>query len=217
MTRQLARLGCDIAAPIIVYYLLRSGGASYFIALSAGAVPPTVGAGYTLITRRQADSVALLMLTTIVAGLLTSLIAASPRFLLAKDGVFTGVWGVWFIASARTERPAAFIFARPFMEGMQWFASRSWGALWETEPQFRKIWRTSSLIWGSGLLIDAAVRVVISYTLPVDAVPGLGGALFPLTFVVLQLLTNVYYNVAGLYPILGARWTAPHQHSGKLA
>jgi hypothetical protein len=217
MTRQLARMGFDIAAPIIVYYVLRSAGASYLIALSAAAVPPALSALYTLITRRQADSVALLMLTTIVAGLLTSLIAASPRFLLAKDGVFTGVWGIWFIASARTERPAAFIFARPFMEGMKWFASRPWDVLWETEPRFRTIWRVSSVIWGSGLLIDAAVRVVIAYTLPVDAVPGLGGALFPITFDVLQLVTNVYYNLAGLYPILGARWTTRRAYSGELA
>ena len=86
------------------------------------------------------------------------------------------------------------------------FAGWSWDGLWETEPQFRRIWRVSSVIWGSGLLVDAAVRVVISYALPVDAVPGLGGLLYPVTFVVLQVITNVYYNVAGLYPILGARW-----------
>lgn len=52
---------------------------------------------------------------------------------------------------------------------------------------------------------------MISYTLPVDVVPGLGGALYPITFVVLQLITNVYYNIAGLYPILGARWAAPRR------
>ena len=217
MIRQLARLGFDIAAPIIVYYVLRNVGASYLIALSAGAVPPAVSAGYTLLTRREADSVALLMLATIAAGLFSSLIAGSPRFLLAKDGVFTGLWGGWFIASARTERPAALIFARPLMEGMKWFAGNSWDVLWETEPQFRRIWRVSSVIWGSGLLIDAGVRVVISYTLPVDAVPGIGGTLYPITFVVLQLITNVYYNVAGLYPILGARWAARQPRSAELA
>lgn len=148
MTRQLGRLGFDIAAPIALYYVLRGAGLSYLIALSAGAVLPALGATYTLLTRRQADSVAILMVTTMVAGLLTSVIASSPRFLLAKDGVFTGVWGVWFIASARTQRPAAFIFARPLMEGMKLFAGRSWDVVWETEHQFRRIWRVSSVIWG---------------------------------------------------------------------
>jgi hypothetical protein len=52
------------------------------------------------------------------------------------------------------------------------------------------------------------IRVVMSYTLPVAAVPGLGGALWPVTFVVLQVLTNTYYHFAGLNRMLGARWLA---------
>ncbi len=39
-------------------------------------------------------------------------------------------------------------------------------------------------------------------------VPGLGGVLWPATFVVIQVVTNVYYHRAGLYRILGARWLA---------
>jgi hypothetical protein len=40
-------------------------------------------------------------------------------------------------------------------------------------------------------------------------VPGLGGALYPVTFILLQLVTNVYYQMAGLNRMLGARWLAP--------
>ncbi len=47
---------------------------------------------------------------------------------------------------------------------------------------------------------------VIAHSLPVDVAPGLGGALYPVTFVVLQVVTNVYYHRVGLYRILGARW-----------
>ena len=36
----------------------------------------------------------------------------------------------------------------------------------------------------------------------------LGGLLWPVTFVVIQLVTNAYYHRAGLYRILGARWLA---------
>lgn len=56
------------------------------------------------------------------------------------------------------------------------------------------------------MLADAAVRVAMSWTLPVAVVPALGGALWPVTFVVLQVLTNVYYQAAGLNRMLGARW-----------
>ncbi len=45
-------------------------------------------------------------------------------------------------------------------------------------------------------------------------VPGLSGALWPVTFVVLQVITNIYYQVAGLNRMLGARWLArPHPRS----
>jgi len=51
----------------------------------------------------------------------------------------------------------------------------------------------------------------MSCTLPIPVVPGLGGALWPVTFVVLQVGSNVYYHRAGLYRILGAAWIRPAQ------
>jgi hypothetical protein len=40
-------------------------------------------------------------------------------------------------------------------------------------------------------------------------VPALGGSLWPVTFVLIQVVTNVYYHRAGLYQILGAApWLA---------
>ncbi len=48
----------------------------------------------------------------------------------------------------------------------------------------------------------------MSYTLPVTAVPALGGALWPVTFLLLQVITNIYYHFAGLNRLLGARWLA---------
>ncbi|HEY5400844.1 MAG TPA: VC0807 family protein [Trebonia sp.] len=143
-------------------------------------------------------------------SLLTSVLTGSPRFLLAKDGLVTGAWGIWFLVSARGQRrPAALIFGRPLMEPMRLFAVRSWDLLWDAEPKFRRIWRVASVIWGMGPVIDATARVVISYTLPVGPVPAIGSLLYPVTFAVLQVAGNVYFHRAGLYRLLGARWLAP--------
>lgn len=204
--RQLAMLGFDIGAPIGVYYLLHGFGVANLPALGAAAILPALGAAYTLIAKRRADGVALLVLATMVASIGVSVIARQPRFLLAKDGLITGVWGLWFIATVRARRPAAFLFARPLMESMPFYTVRSWDVLWEAEPSFRRIWRVSTVMWGTGMLADAAIRVVMSYTLPIAVVPGLGGALWPVTFVALQVVTNIYYQAAGLNRMLGARW-----------
>jgi hypothetical protein len=213
--RQLAALGFDIGAPIGAYYLLRGCGMTNLPALAAAAVLPALGAVYTLIVRRRADGVALLVLATMAASIAVSAIARQPRFLLAKDGLITGVWGLWFIATVRARRPAAFTFARPLMESLPIYAARSWDALWETEPSFRRIWRVSTVLWGTGMLIDAAIRVVISYTLPISVVPGLGGALWPVTFLALQVVTNIYHQIAGLNRLLGARWQQARHDPGR--
>jgi hypothetical protein len=42
---------------------------------------------------------------------------------------------------------------------------------------------------GGRLLADAAARVVISFTLPTDVVPCLGGALWPVTFLIIQVVS----------------------------
>lgn len=205
--RQIGTIVFDIAAPIALYYGLRAAGLSSLAALAIGAVIPAASAAWVLLRQRRANMVALLVLGTMAASLIISVISHSPRFLLAKDGLITSVWGIWFLASLGA-RLAAFLFARPLMEGRRVFAVRDWDALWDAEPRFRRIWRVSTVIWGLALLADAVIRVVMAYTLPVDVVPALGGALYPVTFVVIQIITNIYYQVAGLNRLLGARWLA---------
>lgn len=46
------------------------------------------------------------------------------------------------------------------------------------------------------MLADAALRVVLADTLPVDEVPGLATALYAVTSAVLVVVTNVYYVAA---------------------
>jgi predicted membrane protein len=46
------------------------------------------------------------------------------------------------------------------------------------------------------------VRVLIAAVLPVSVVPALGAALWPVTFVVLQVVTNVYFARAGFWRFL---------------
>jgi hypothetical protein len=205
----LARVVVGIGLPTALFYALRAEGVSNLLALAAGAALPALGPLLTLLVRRRVDGISVFMAATMGLAVLTSVLTGSPRFLLAKDGLLTGAWGIWFLVSARGQRPAALVFGRPLMEPMRLFAVRSWDLLWATEPKFRRIWRVASVIWGMGLVIDATARVVISYTLPVDAVPAIGSLLYPVTFLVLQVAGNAYFHRAGLYRLLGARWLAP--------
>ena len=161
-------------APITLHYALHAAGVSNLVALGAGAVVPAVGVIVQLLTKRHLDGMGSLVVVTAVAAIVLSAITRSPRFLLAKDGLLTAVWGVWFLATIRFRRPTAFVMARPLLEGRHAFSAGSWDDLWSSEPQFRHIWRVASALWGVGLLTDAVLWVVMSYTLPIPVLTGLG-------------------------------------------
>lgn len=206
VAHQLWIFAFDVGAPIGCYYLLRSLGFSSLTALAAGAVLPALAAAWQLATKRRVDPVAALVIVTMVLSILLALWSHSSQFLLAKEGLLTGLWGLAFVASVAFRRPIAFSVARPLMEGRRAFAAQSWDDLWADEPAFRRIWRVSTLVWGGALLADAVIRVLMAYLLPVDQVLWLGGLLWPVTFVVINVITNLYYRRAGLFRLLGARW-----------
>ena len=139
----------DVVAPAALYYGSRSAGMSVYFALLAGAVAPGISTIVRLIKGGTFDGLAVFVMTTMLIGVGIALIAGSPRFLLAKEAWVTAVGGAWFLVRARGRRPLAFLFARPLLEGRRAFTSESWHSLWERLPRFRRVWRISSVIWGS--------------------------------------------------------------------
>jgi hypothetical protein len=192
----------DVLAPIGLYYGSRAAGAGIYVALLAGAVIPAISTLIRLIAGARLDRLAMFVMTTMVIGVGVALVAGSPRFLLAKEACVTGVASAWFLLSANGSQPLAFLFARPLLEGRRTFTSESWTSLWARLPRFRRVWRVSSVIWGVGLLVDAGLRVLIAYTLPIDLDPALAGALYPVTFVMLQVIDQINYWRSGLWQIL---------------
>ncbi len=89
---------------------------------------PGLSAIFTLIRHRRIDGLALFMIATLLLTGGVSLLTGSLRFLLAKDGLLTVVWGAWFFVSQLGGRPVTFTFSRPLLEGRRVFdaASRTW-------------------------------------------------------------------------------------------
>ncbi|MGW8378381.1 VC0807 family protein [Streptomyces sp. ODS28] len=199
--RPLLQLIWDVGAPIALFYVLRGLGASAFAALLAGAVLPVLTAGACWLRDRRLEGMAAFMAGVMLLGMLVSLIGGGARFMLARDGWVTAVAGLCFLGSVWTARPLAYLGARPLLEGRFRSDGTPWETLWENEPSFRRIWRVSTAIWGAALLADAAARIVIAYTLPIDAAPAVAGLLWPVTLLLLQFVNGVYYRVAGLWGI----------------
>ena len=209
MSRRMAALGRTVtnlawglAAPIAGFYLLRALGIDALVALLAGAAATLLGLLVRLARTRRLDGLVAMFGCLTLVSLGVSLLDGSPRFLLAKDGLITAAAGLWFLVSLwHGTRPAGLLFGRPLMEPIM-PTRRDWDEMWDNEPVFRRCWRVVTAIWSVTLLLDAVVRVVTAYTLPVDVVPGLNGALWIALVVVLQVVTNIYFHNAGLYRIL---------------
>lgn len=189
----------DMAAPIAMFYVLTGTGLSSFAALLLSAVVPGVSTIYQVVKARHLDSLAVFMVSVTVISAVASLFTGSPRFLLAKDGWITGLCGLWLLATTWANPPVVMMFARPLLEGRIGPNGESWSLMWQRLPRFRRLWRTASIVWGTATVLDGIVRFIIAYALPVEAVPALNGAQYIVLFVLLQVVTNIYYFRAGLY------------------
>lgn len=214
--RKAAGFATDFLAPVALYYALRAAGLGLYLTLLISAAIPAAVALVRLVRSRRIAGLALYTLVMLLLSTGISLVAGSPRFMLAREAWLTGVTGIWFTASAWSAHPLAYLYSRPLLERRPWSGNipYDWDDLWTSLPRFRRLWRVGSALWGIALLADAALRAVMAYTLPVDAVPALGTALYALTTLVLVVITNVYYIASGLYDVRSRLYAPLRQTTG---
>jgi hypothetical protein len=201
----------DMLAPTGLIYLLLWRGFSLYIALLASALLSAISSVISFRRGTGRQRFAPYMLALSLAGLAIALITGSDRFLLAKESVLTAMVGCWFLASIWKERPLTYQLTRAMLEGRGPGKGISWEDLWQRDPYFRHIWRVSTVLWALVTFLDAIIRVVMAYTLPVDWVPALQSGLVIVTALLMQVVTGVYYARTGLWSMIGMRWGVPHQ------
>lgn len=181
-------LAVNLVAPLAVFYGLRAAGVDQWLALVLGVIPPGIRAVQTIVTRRRIDPLAVFALGILVISVAVSFVAGGPRLLLAKDGWMTGVAGIGILATLLWT-PFYFHAIRSFTPS----ATRERAeAAWHESPSFRHVMRVATAIWGVGLVLDAGVRVVLAYSLPIDSVPLISGLQYVVVFVALEVSSQLY-------------------------
>ena len=132
LRRQLSGFAIDLGLPIALYYLLHLLGVSNLLALGVCAVFPAADVAHQLVTQHAPTGICrMVVVVTVAASIVMSLATHSPRFLLARDGLITGLWGVWFLAR-RARPPSGSV---RLGSSHSWkpavFSAGSWDALWE--------------------------------------------------------------------------------------
>lgn len=183
----------DVVVPLVAFYTLRHLGVSVLLAsVISGAVPALRTA--LSAARGRMDAIGLVMISLFAAGAVLAYLEGSPRIIYAKDGWLTGLLGIWAIVSLAMKRPFMLHAGRMIATAKKGAdAATAWEQRWHDEPRFRHDLRLVSCVVGVILILDAVVRVVIAYTLPVDLIPavtniqyvimlaGLLGWFFPFT------------------------------------
>ncbi|MEU4667061.1 VC0807 family protein [Amycolatopsis sp. NPDC023774] len=181
-------LAINLVAPAALFYGLRALGVNQWLALLAGVVPPAVRAVQTMLTKRRVDTLAVFTLSILVLSVATSFLSGSPRFLLAKDGWMTAAAGLWMLATL-LRTPFLYQVLRSFL-GQE--ARERIERNWLGSATYRHVLRVTTAMWGVVLVLDAGVRVVLAYALPVDRVPLISGLQYVAVYLALEVATRVY-------------------------
>jgi hypothetical protein len=151
--------------PLVVYDLAkpRLGDVGALIASSA---PPILWSLILLIRERRVDALSMLVLAGIALSLLAFLGGGSVKFLQLRERLVTVVIGLIFLGSAAIGKPLIYQLARATM------MRRSSSELQEFEAMrdnvhFRRAMTVMTLVWGFGLVGEAAISVVLVFTLSV--------------------------------------------------
>ena len=151
----------DVGAPLATYFILRSAGWTAVSALLLSGVFPTVHVATNAIRSRRLDMVGALVLGGIVLGTVLGLISHSAKWLLAEGSVPTAVFGVACLVSLRARYPLMFRLALEF-NGPDTAKGREITMFWQHEG-FRHSLRVITAVWGTGFLLEAALKIVIIY------------------------------------------------------
>lgn len=157
----------NIALPFALYQLTHNslGDVNALIASSA---PPTLWSIAEFIRHRRADALSLLVLFGIALSVLAYIGGGSIKLLQLRERLVTIVVAFVFLGSAAIGRPLMYELVRAFLarsnspdlERVQSLRDNSF---------FKRGMTIMTLVWGFGLLADAALSILLVLVLPISA------------------------------------------------
>lgn len=153
-------------APYLIYVAVHAY-ASSFTALLCSAVPPMLESIWSVFRRGRLDVMAILVLGGIALGLGLMTLGGDARLLLVRESLVTGIIGLVFLGSLVLRRPLIYYLARESTAGDDPERLARWDHFSALPPARRGI-RWLTLVWGTGLLVEAAVRVDMAESMAID-------------------------------------------------
>jgi uncharacterized membrane protein (DUF485 family) len=164
-------------------------------AIMASAIPPMVWSLVQFARSRKIDAISVMVLGGIGLSLLGFALGGSPKLLLMRESLITGLIGIVFVASALIGRPLMYVLASASLKRQ----SAEDSAEFETfkdDPAFRRMMTVMTIVWGVGFIVETAIRSVLVFSLPVGRFLNIGPIVGYSTIGLLMLWTFLYGRAA---------------------
>jgi uncharacterized membrane protein len=160
----------DVAPPLAAYYGLRAAGASEYAALLSATVLSGLRVVYGVVKSRRLDPFAGYLLLTFGLSLAVGLSTNDPKMILVGNTFVNGLGGLIFLGSCFLGTPLTQVVGERFGKPDD-----------EEEPadarRRRRVHIQLSAMWGIGLLVEVAIRLVVIANMSVDAANGVNSAI----------------------------------------
>lgn len=177
----------DLAIPVALYYGLRAGGVGQTTALCISGVPPAIRVAWVFWRTRKIDAIGALVLLGLALGVVSAAIGGDPRTLLLRNALFGLPFAAWMLLSLRARRPLTYEVAMSLLPNR----SANFERAWAEEAWFRRVWRRVTVLWAAGILLNVCASLIMVFTLPVNAVPGIETAVWFSILVVLVVVSQL--------------------------
>ena len=148
----------DGLLPFAVYYLARPH-TTEFAAIGWSTVPPAINSVVTLVRKRHLDTIGLIVILGLLASLGLLLLGGSPRLLLVRDSLITGVIGLVFLVSLLFPRPLLFYVLRQITTANDPTEAAAWEEDY-AQSRFKFGLPLMTAVWGAALVSEAALRTL---------------------------------------------------------
>jgi hypothetical protein len=164
--RAFVPLAVDVVIPTALYFVLHALGLTPVYALTMAGLATGVTAAVSSLLRRRLDGVGVLVLVEIVVSIVLLLLSRDPRVLLLKPSVYTFVAACYLYATCLVGRPVVYQAATPLATRGDPVRLRAYTEAWDSSALFRSRERLVTAGFGTALLLEAVLRVVIVLALP---------------------------------------------------
>jgi hypothetical protein len=175
LKQTLVPLALDIAVPLGAYYLLHTGfGVGTAAALGLSSVVPAARTIFAAVAKREANALAMLMLTVNLVAIVLTFVSGDARLMLAKDSAVSSTIALGILWSVRGGKPMMSAGLKPFVTKGDARRTAAWDTLKAESDTFRSKENLYSLIWGGWLLAECVARLAGAFLLPVSTMAWLG-------------------------------------------